>query len=160
MGVFRMGGLEPWVNLLGQGVRWPPPFGLTKGKMGGFSLARDGPRGAFGRLLKEAGAIDDLGDRPVGFERKVAPILGSGGREHTRPGRSSGRQGHRKARIFSVPRLCPGWSGAKWGWLTAVGLTPILISLAPCAAMCGLGLCMKGGTGKGCGKSTDTPSTE
>lgn len=36
-----------------------------------------------------------------------------------------------------------------WGWLTAVGLAPILLSLAPCAAMCALGLCMKGG-GKTC----------
>jgi hypothetical protein len=34
-----------------------------------------------------------------------------------------------------------------WGWLTAVGLTPILVSLAPCGVMCGLGNCMKGGAG-------------
>lgn len=34
-----------------------------------------------------------------------------------------------------------------WGWLTAAGLAPILVSLAPCGVMCGLGLCMKGGTG-------------
>lgn len=47
-----------------------------------------------------------------------------------------------------------------WGWLTAVGLAPILVSLAPCAAMCGLGLCMKGGSGKGCSKSTGTPSPD
>lgn len=47
-----------------------------------------------------------------------------------------------------------------WGWLTAVGLAPILISFAPCAVMCGLGLCMKGGSGKGCSKSTDNPSPD
>ena len=41
-----------------------------------------------------------------------------------------------------------------WDWLTAAGLAPILISLAPCAAMCGLGLCMKGGSGKGCSKAS------
>lgn len=29
-----------------------------------------------------------------------------------------------------------------WGWLTAAGIAPILISLLPCAAMCALGLCM------------------
>ncbi|HXH04366.1 MAG TPA: hypothetical protein VNN09_13770 [Candidatus Competibacteraceae bacterium] len=29
-----------------------------------------------------------------------------------------------------------------WGWLAAVGLLPILISLLPCLAMCVLGLCM------------------
>lgn len=32
-----------------------------------------------------------------------------------------------------------------WGWLTAVGAAPILLSLAPCAAMCAVGVCcMKG----------------
>lgn len=29
-----------------------------------------------------------------------------------------------------------------WGWLVAAGIAPILIALAPCAAMCALGLCM------------------
>ena len=37
-----------------------------------------------------------------------------------------------------------------WGWLAAVGVAPLLIALAPCAAMCALGLCMKGGGGKSC----------
>ena len=32
-----------------------------------------------------------------------------------------------------------------WNWLTALGVAPILISLAPCAVMCALGLCMRGG---------------
>ncbi|MBI4342203.1 MAG: hypothetical protein HY599_02415 [Candidatus Omnitrophica bacterium] len=29
-----------------------------------------------------------------------------------------------------------------WGWLVAAGLAPLLLALAPCAAMCALGLCM------------------
>ena len=36
-----------------------------------------------------------------------------------------------------------------WGWLVAVGIAPILLTLAPCAIMCGLGLCsmkMMGGS--------------
>jgi hypothetical protein len=37
-----------------------------------------------------------------------------------------------------------------WGWLTAVGAAPILLSLLPCAAMCALGLCMRGGTSNTC----------
>ena len=37
-----------------------------------------------------------------------------------------------------------------WGWLTAVGAAPILVALAPCAAMCALGLCMGGGGAKSC----------
>ena len=28
-----------------------------------------------------------------------------------------------------------------WGWLTAIGLTPIILALAPCAAMCAIGVC-------------------
>ncbi|WP_428390946.1 hypothetical protein [Lichenicoccus sp.] len=32
----------------------------------------------------------------------------------------------------------------KWSWLVAAGMIPILISVAPCMLMCGLGLCMKG----------------
>lgn len=34
--------------------------------------------------------------------------------------------------------------GLNWGWLTAVGVTPILLAILPCAAMCALGLCMPG----------------
>ena len=44
-----------------------------------------------------------------------------------------------------------------WGWLAAVGLAPLLLALAPCAAMCALGLCMRGG-GKSC--STDSKPVE
>lgn len=29
-----------------------------------------------------------------------------------------------------------------WGWLAAAGIAPILLALAPCAAMCALGVCM------------------
>lgn len=41
-----------------------------------------------------------------------------------------------------------------WSWLTAVGAAPILISLLPCAAMCALGLCMRGGTNSSCSTTT------
>jgi len=30
-----------------------------------------------------------------------------------------------------------------WSWFIAVGIAPLLLALAPCAAMCALGLCMK-----------------
>ena len=29
----------------------------------------------------------------------------------------------------------------QWSWLVAIGVAPILLSVAPCAAMCGLGVC-------------------
>lgn len=38
----------------------------------------------------------------------------------------------------------------QWTWLTAIGVAPILVSLAPCAAMCALGLCKAGGPNGSC----------
>lgn len=41
-----------------------------------------------------------------------------------------------------------------WGWLVAIGIAPLLLLLAPCAAMCALGYCMKKNDG---GTSSSTP---
>lgn len=41
-----------------------------------------------------------------------------------------------------------------WGWLTAVGIAPLILAVAPCAVMCGLGLCMMGGA-KSCETKAD-----
>ena len=30
----------------------------------------------------------------------------------------------------------------QWSWLVAIGVAPLLLSAAPCIAMCALGLCM------------------
>jgi hypothetical protein len=43
-----------------------------------------------------------------------------------------------------------------WGWLAAAGIAPVLVALAPCAAMCALGLCMNKMGGKSC--STESQS--
>ena len=43
-----------------------------------------------------------------------------------------------------------------WSWLVAIGVAPLLISLAPCAVMCALGLCMSRMGGKSC--SSEAPS--
>lgn len=55
-------------------------------------------------------------------------------------------------RLVVVLALGIAGTGAalNWSWLTAIGVAPILISLAPCAAMCALGLCMRGGGAKAC----------
>ena len=37
-----------------------------------------------------------------------------------------------------------------WGWLVAIGVAPLLVAFAPCAAMCALGLCMSRMGGKSC----------
>jgi len=39
-------------------------------------------------------------------------------------------------------------TGLGWPWLVAAGLAPIILALAPCAAMCALGLCMQRGSRK------------
>ncbi|WP_370373139.1 hypothetical protein [Henriciella pelagia] len=28
-----------------------------------------------------------------------------------------------------------------WGWVTAIGAAPLILTIAPCAVMCGLGYC-------------------
>jgi fatty acid desaturase len=35
-----------------------------------------------------------------------------------------------------------------WGWLTAIGVAPILLAMAPCAVMCAVGFCAMGGAKK------------
>jgi hypothetical protein len=39
----------------------------------------------------------------------------------------------------------------QWNWLVAIGVAPPLLSAAPCAAMCALGLCMHRMGGRSCG---------
>lgn len=57
--------------------------------------------------------------------------------------------GNRRAMIFLAIAVLGAGAALNWGWLVAIGVAPILLALAPCAAMCALGLCMKGG-GKSC----------
>lgn len=42
-----------------------------------------------------------------------------------------------------------------WSWLVAAGIAPVLLALAPCAAMCAMGLCMKRGEGNSCSSGKD-----
>jgi hypothetical protein len=47
-------------------------------------------------------------------------------------------------------------------WLVAVGIAPLLLTVLPCAIMCGLGLCMNKMTGGSCSTSSsaaDHPGT-
>jgi hypothetical protein len=46
-----------------------------------------------------------------------------------------------------------------WGWLVAIGLAPIIIAFAPCAIMCGLGLCGMKMMGGSCEKQS-APSAD
>ena len=38
----------------------------------------------------------------------------------------------------------------QWSWLTTIGVVPFVLSVAPCAAMCALGLCMAGKGARSC----------
>lgn len=45
-----------------------------------------------------------------------------------------------------------------WSWLVAVGIAPLLVAFAPCAAMCALGLCASRLGGGSCSSMTGTAS--
>lgn len=71
------------------------------------------------------------------------------------PGRGIARIGtivryalsHRFAMIAIAAALLAAGLWSSWGWLTALGLAPLVLALLPCAAMCALGLCMRHGDG-------------
>ena len=44
-----------------------------------------------------------------------------------------------------------------WGWLAALGVAPIILSLLPCVAMCALGLCMMRGGARSCESADAKP---
>lgn len=47
---------------------------------------------------------------------------------------------------------------ADWSWLTALGLAPLILSVAPCAAMCAFGVCaMSRGGESSCSRSGSVP---
>lgn len=48
------------------------------------------------------------------------------------------------------------WLG--WEWLAAAGALPLILALLPCAAMCALGLCMKGGGTESCHQQGGNPA--
>ncbi|MGK9169650.1 hypothetical protein KXR53_25255 [Inquilinus limosus] len=60
--------------------------------------------------------------------------------------------GGRGALILAAAVVAGGGLWFGWPWLVAAGIAPILLSLAPCAAMCALGLC----TMKACSKTGST----
>ena len=58
----------------------------------------------------------------------------------------SGRRGW----LVSALLIASAGTYLGWGWLVAAGIAPVLLTLAPCAAMCALGLCMRGSNGRSC----------
>jgi hypothetical protein len=58
-------------------------------------------------------------------------------------------RGRRALAVLGLAVVAAGLAW-QWTWLTAIGVAPVLVSLAPCAAMCALGLCMSRRTGHAC----------
>ena len=57
--------------------------------------------------------------------------------------------------LLGAPAL---WLG--WPWLVAAGLAPLLIAVAPCAIMCGLGLCANMACRKSDAASSSGPAAD
>lgn len=49
---------------------------------------------------------------------------------------------NRKLMMLTAAVVIAGGLVLNWGWLVAVGLAPLILSVLPCLAMCALGLCM------------------
>ncbi|HTE81410.1 MAG TPA: hypothetical protein VK634_12035 [Reyranella sp.] len=58
----------------------------------------------------------------------------------------------RRGLILAAVAVAGGGAWFGWPWLAAAGIAPILLALAPCAAMCAVGLC----TMKACSKTGST----
>ena len=58
--------------------------------------------------------------------------------------------GGRRGLILLVLAVIGAGFALNWSWLVAVGVAPVLLAIAPCAAMCALGLCMNKMGGKSC----------
>jgi hypothetical protein len=54
--------------------------------------------------------------------------------------------GSRRALVVTGIAIVIAGLALGWHWLSAIGVAPVILSLAPCAAMCALGACamMKG----------------
>lgn len=62
----------------------------------------------------------------------------------TNPARPAGFRlplGRRGLLITALAVIGAGMA-LNWGWLTAIGAAPLILSLAPCAVMCAAGYCV------------------
>jgi hypothetical protein len=63
--------------------------------------------------------------------------------------------GGRRGLIALAVLIAVAGAALNWSWLVALGVAPLLLSLAPCLAMCALGLCMTRMAGQSCSAGTD-----
>lgn len=55
---------------------------------------------------------------------------------------------NRMVLLVAGTAIALGGLGLGWGWLTAIGLAPLILSVAPCLIMCAFGMCMMGKAAK------------
>ena len=71
--------------------------------------------------------------------------------------------GNRRGLIIVAIALVIGGLAANWSWMVALGVAPVILSLAPCALMCAVGLCsmkfMGGGSACADSESSTAPKT-
>jgi hypothetical protein len=60
---------------------------------------------------------------------------------------------NRKVLVVGALLMVGGGLALNWSWLVAAGVAPIILALAPCAAMCALGVCMSRMGDKSCSGS-------
>jgi len=48
----------------------------------------------------------------------------------------------RRSLILSSMAIISAGLYLNWDWVTAIGAAPLILALAPCAVMCGLGVCV------------------
>lgn len=51
----------------------------------------------------------------------------------------------RNRMILAGSAAIVGGAALNWSWLTAIGVAPILLAIAPCGVMCAVGMCKMGG---------------
>lgn len=66
----------------------------------------------------------------------------------------------RRGLIFLAVAIIGAGMAFNWAWLVAIGVAPVLLALAPCAAMCALGLCMNKMGGKSCSTTAAADATQ
>ncbi len=64
--------------------------------------------------------------------------------------------GGRRALILLAVAVLGAGAALNWGWLVAIGVAPLLLVFAPCAAMCALGHRMNKATGKSLSRQAGT----
>jgi hypothetical protein len=67
--------------------------------------------------------------------------------------------GGRRGLILAGVALVAAGLALGWNWLTAIGVVPLILSAAPCLAICALGACaMARGGRSSCAAGSDKPA--